>query len=83
LQKILNNPKNPNNKIRLVSLVKEKETEYFLQDWYDITKPDGYVNISNVKEFYNENTDNPKNELLNVSLRAFYNVCVDYIIKIS
>lgn len=83
LHKITSNPPNKTSKIRMVSLVKELEVEFYIQEWYDITKKDGYVNISHVKECFDVNSFDKKTEMLNMHLRAFYNICVDYILKIS
>jgi len=80
MHKIIHNPK-PNKQIRFINLVKEKETEVFVQEWYDINSPKGYVNIVHLKEKCNCNKKNIKEEIIATSHRALYNACVDYIIK--
>ena len=54
---------------RIVIFIKEVETEVTIQEWFDVTKPKGFVNVVKISE---------KSEY-----RAIYNACVDYIIKNS
>lgn len=85
MHKINHNPRE-GYKLRILISMKDEETEIFIQEWFDPTKPDGYVNVVHHKEICTlkkEEVDKEvyKNELLNLSHRAIYNACVDYIIK--
>ena len=85
-QKILHNPKE-GMQIKIATTQWKHVTHVFIQEWYDITKPDGFVNVVHWKEknkFFNTldvDKEELKEELLSVSHRAMYNACVDYIIK--
>ena len=86
MQKILHNSKQGIN-LKLAISQWQHVTHVFIQEWYDLSKPNGYVNIVHWKE-KNKYFDNPdidkdklKEELLSVSHRALYNACIDYIIK--
>ena len=85
MHKISHNPRE-GYKIRILLSMKDEDSEIFIQEWYDPTKLDGYVNVVHHKEsciFKKEATDKEvyKNELLQISHRVVYNACVDYIIK--
>jgi len=85
MRKINYNPKE-GMKMRIITSVKDDETEVFIQEWFDISKPDGFINIVNHKETCQFEKDEVskeiyEDEILNVSHRAMYNACVDYIIK--
>ena len=62
------------------------ESEIFIQEWHDVTKKDGYVNVVHYKEVCELKKEDVSKEvyedaILEVSHRVVYNACVDYIIK--
>lgn len=75
-------------KMRVILSMKDDETEVIIQEWYDTSKPDGYINIVHHREICGlkkEETDKEtyKEAVLEVSHRAVYNACVDFIIKFT
>lgn len=87
MHKINCNPKD-GYKMKIIVSVKEEETDVVIQEWYDTSRLDGYVNVVSHKEICNlkkEETEKKiyENEIINVSHRAVYNACVDFIIKTS
>jgi len=87
VHKINHNPRD-GYKMRVIISMKDDESEIFIQEWYDTSKADGYVNIVHHKEsciFEKDKVDKEvyKEELLAVSHRALYNACVDFVIKFT
>ena len=85
LHKINHNPKE-GKKMRVIISMKDEETEIFIQEWYDVIKPDGYINVVHHKEVCPVKKDEVgaaelKEEILTTSHRALYNACVDFIVK--
>ena len=87
IHKINHNPKE-GYKMRTIISIKDEETEVFIQQWYDTTKADGYINVVSHKEVCEANGGGVEKKqyehaLLSTSHKAVYNSCVDYIIKAS
>ena len=87
IHKISHNPREE-CKIRTIISIKDVETTVFIQEWHNTAKPDGYVNVVHQKEICDlkeSETDKEtyQDALIQVSHRAIYNACVDFIIKIS
>lgn len=87
MHKINHNPRE-GYKMRIIMLMRDDETEIFIQEWHNTSKPDGYVNVVHHKEICalkKEETDKEiyKDAILQVSHKAVYNSCVDFIIKTS
>lgn len=86
MAKILHNPKG-DNLLAVKTTNWDGVSHVFIQEWYNLDLPNGFVNIVHWKEksIYGKeadvNKDILKEELLSVSHRALYNACVDYIIK--
>jgi len=85
IHKINHNPRE-GYKMRTIISMKDDETEVFIQEWHNTSKPDGYVNVVSHKEtceLKKEETEKEiyKNVVLEVSHKAMYNACVDFIIK--
>ena len=85
MHKICTNPKE-GRVLKTQISIKAKTTRIDIQEWYDIKKQSGFVNIVQCeygcdlkKEDVSENTY--KNEIINVSHIAMYNACVDFILK--
>ena len=87
MHKINHNPKK-GKMMRIITSVKAEETEIFIQEWYDVTKADGFINIVNSKEVCGLKKENSdaflyKEAVLGTYHKALYNACVDFIIKTS
>ena len=85
MHKITHNPK-PEKIMRVIVSMKDEETEVFIQEWFDTSRTDGYINVVSHKEkctAKKEDSDIYEEALLQVSHKAVYNACVDYIIKTS
>jgi uncharacterized protein (UPF0335 family) len=72
--------------MRILFSVKDEETEIFFQEWHNVSKQDGFVNVVHIKEVCavkKEDVDKQvyENAILDVTHRAAYNGCVDFIIK--
>jgi len=85
MHKINHNPRD-GYKMRVLLSIKDDETEVFIQEWHDTSKPDGYVNVvqhKGVCDLKKEETDKEiyQDAILQVSHRAVYNACVDFVIK--
>ena len=85
MHKINHNPRN-GCKMRIIVSMRDEESEIYIQEWHDTTKSNGYVTVVHHKEFcqINENDVDKKtyeDEVINVSHKAAYNACVDFIIK--
>lgn len=85
VHKINHNPK-PGMKMRTIISMRDEDAEVYIQEWYDVTKSDGYINIVHHKESCDvkkEEVDKEvyKDAILATSHRALYNACIDFIIK--
>ena len=87
LHKISHNPRD-GYKMRVLLSMKDEETEIFIQEWYDVSNPRGFINIVQHREacgLKKEDVDKNKyrDAILDVSHRVVYNACVDFAIKFS
>ena len=87
MHKINHNPKEGKT-MRIIISMKDVSTEVFIQEWYDTTKSDGFINIVAHKElceYKKDEVSDPQfhQAVLETSHKATYNACVDYIIKTS
>jgi hypothetical protein len=83
--KINHNPKE-GYKMKVILTMRDDESEVFIQQWHDTSKRDGYINIVHCKEVCELKKEEVSKEIyhdaiLQVSHRAAYNACVDYLIK--
>lgn len=87
MHKINHNPKE-GYKMKIIATMRDESAEVFIQEWHDVLKSNGYVCVVHCKEeckLDKQTCDKNayEEELINISHRAAYNACVDYIIKIS
>ena len=87
MHKIMFNPPS-GSQIKIITYMKKDECEIYIQQWHDVSRTGGYVNVVHCKEICDLNGDVTEKKIfeeaiLQLSHRATYNACVDYIIKTS
>jgi hypothetical protein len=85
IQKINHSLRNE-NKMRVIISIKDNETEVFVQEWYDLSKKAGHINIVHIKEMCEFkkgecSEEYYREDVLKTMHRAIYNACVDFVIK--
>jgi len=85
LHKINHNPKE-GFVMRTIISMRDELTEIYIQEWFDVLRPDGFINVVSHREsceLKKEGTDKNayQDAVLGASHRTVYNACVDYIIK--
>ena len=87
LQKIIHCAKD-GCKMKVMEQIKSNEVEIYIQEWFDVSRKDGFICIVEIKEKNSLDKEVVSkityfNESMDMLHRALYNACVDYLIKKS